>query len=372
MPSKRKYKVLCVAGARPNFMKIAPLMREFSRNKSCFDVKLVHTGQHYDFRMSDIFFKNLNIPKPDIHLNVGSASHSIQTARIMGAFEKVLIREKPQLIIVVGDVNSTLACSLVASKMNTKVAHVEAGLRSFDNRMPEEINRKVTDLLADFLFVSEKSGLRNLKKEGIASEKIHFVGNIMIDTLLFNLPAIDKSNIIKRLRLRQHSYAVMTLHRPSNVDLKKPLSEIYEILKSIPEDIKIVYPIHPRTRKMIKAHKFMDKFEGLDNLIMIAPLGYTDFIKLVKGSRFIMTDSGGIQEETTVLKIPCLTLRENTERPITIQQGTNRLVGRNRQKIARYINTVLKTKTCKSLRPEYWDGRTAKRVVRILKDRCIY
>jgi UDP-N-acetylglucosamine 2-epimerase (non-hydrolysing) len=359
-------RVIIVAGARPNFMKIAPLMREFKNHKTHFTTLLVHTGQHYDFEMSEVFFQNLGIPEPDIHLGVGSASHTVQTARIMVAFEKVVLREKPDLVIVVGDVNSTAACSLVASKLNVKVAHVEAGLRSFDRSMPEEINRIVTDSLSDFLFVSERSGIRHLKNEGVNSKKVHFVGNVMIDTLLSNIGAINKSNILKKLHLNKKKYCVMTLHRPSNVDSQKNLAEIYDILESVSQRIKIIYPVHPRTKKMIRTHKFLSKFEILDNLVMLEPLGYSDFINLVKESSFVLTDSGGIQEETTVLKVPCLTMRENTERPVTIKKGTNYLVGRNKGKIIRHVRDILKGKNKKVDIPEFWDGKTAKRILEVL------
>jgi UDP-N-acetylglucosamine 2-epimerase (non-hydrolysing) len=362
-------KVIVIAGARPNFIKIAQLMRELKMNKDSFDTLLVHTGQHYDFDMSEVFFKNLKIPKPDIFLNIGSASHAVQTARIMSAFEKVIIEQKPDLVIVLGDVNSTLACSLVASKLGIAVAHVEAGLRSFDRAMPEEINRIVTDALSDYYFVSEKSGVRNIEKEGINSGQIHFVGNIMIDTLLLNIDKIKKSDILTKLGdggIKPRNYSVLTLHRPSNVDSEKSLAEIYDILLSVSRKINIVYPVHPRTRKMIETHNFLDKFKSLKNLVMTEPVGYIDFIKLVKESVFVLTDSGGIQEETTVLKVPCLTMRENTERPVTVKEGTNILVGRNKRKIVSAVNKILQGKWKKSDIPEFWDGKTAERIVEIL------
>lgn len=365
----KKKKVIIVGGARPNFMKIAPLMSAFKRHKDCFDVQLVHTGQHYDFEMSEIFFQNLKIPKPDIYLNVGSASHAVQVAKIMIAFEKVILKERPNLVIVVGDINSTLACSFVASKLNVKIAHVEAGLRSFDNTMPEEINRKVTDSLSEYLFVTEKSGLRNLKKEGIKIDRIYFVGNIMIDTLLSNMKLINKSDIVRRLNLSRRKYCIITLHRPSNVDSKKSLLEIYDILEAISRQIRIVYPIHPRAKKMLKKHKFLNKFKDLDDLAIIEPLGYIDFIKLVKDAKFVLTDSGGIQEEATVLRVPCLTMRENTERPITIEKGTNCLVGRDKAKILHCARSILKDKTKRTYIPKFWDGKTSKRIVKVLLDK---
>jgi UDP-N-acetylglucosamine 2-epimerase (non-hydrolysing) len=360
-------KIIVVAGARPNFMKIAPLMKEVKKNRDYFDVKLVHTGQHYDYKMSEVFFQNLNIPRPDVYLNVGSGSHALQTAKIMIEFEKVILKEKPDLVIVVGDVNSTLACSLVASKLNIKIAHVEAGLRSFDRTMPEEINRIVTDSISNYLFVSELSGIKNLKREGINSGKMHFVGNIMIDTLLSYLKVINKSDIVNQLNVIRNKYCVMTLHRPSNVDSNESLSEIFNILKTIAKRVQIVYPIHPRTLKMIRMHGFLKRFQGLNNLMMVEPLGYVDFIKLVKDSLFVMTDSGGIQEETTVLNIPCLTMRENTERPATVKVGTNHLVGRKHKEIEKNLHNILNGKMKKGSVPELWDGKTAKRIVTILK-----
>jgi UDP-N-acetylglucosamine 2-epimerase (non-hydrolysing) len=367
-------RVAVIAGARPNFIKIAPLMSELKKKKVLFETLLIHTGQHYDFTMSEIFFRNLKIPEPDIFLNVGSASHAVQTSKIMTAFEKVILREKPDLIIVVGDVNSTLACSIVAAKLNIKIAHVEAGLRSFDRTMPEEINRIVTDSLSDYLFVSEESGVRNLHREGVNPQKVYFVGNIMIDTLMSNIKKIDKSDILNRVplktgdsNLKAGSYSVMTLHRPSNVDSEGSLSEVYDILEAISEKIKIVYPVHPRTKKMIKTLKFLNKFEELDNFVMIEPLGYIDFIKLAKESSFVLTDSGGIQEETTILNIPCITMRENTERPVTVREGTNYLAGRDKNKIMRLLNTVIRGKAKESKNPKFWDGKTSGRIVKVLK-----
>ena len=371
-----KKKIMLIAGARPNFVKIAPLLRELNKYKKHFSTVLVHTGQHYDFTMSEVFFRDLNIPKPDIYLNVGSGSHAFQTAKIMMAFEKVLLQEKPYLVVVVGDVNSTVACSLVAAKFNIKIAHVEAGLRSFDRTMPEEINRVLTDALSDYLFVSEKSGLKNLNKEGVSSEKVFFVGNVMIDSLMANAIKINRSSILKCLFNQKGQsgeqfppYAVITLHRPSNVDSIQALSEIYTILKKVSGHIKIIYPIHPRTIKMIQMHKYLQEFERLKNLKMIAPLGYIDFIKLVSSAAFVLTDSGGIQEETTVLGIPCLTMRTNTERPITIKKGTNHLVGRDVNNILEQIKLILNGKAKKGAVPELWDGKSAERIINIVLKR---
>jgi UDP-N-acetylglucosamine 2-epimerase (non-hydrolysing) len=359
-------KIMIVAGARPNFMKIAPLLKEFGNYKDQFHVMLIHTGQHYDFEMSESFFQDLEIPVPCVHLEIGSETHAVQTANIMTAFETLLHKERPELVVVVGDVNSTLACSLVATKMNIKVAHVEAGLRSFDRTMPEEINRIVTDSISDYLFVSEETGCVNLEKEGVNRGKVHFVGNVMIDTLLSNMPKIDKSSILKTHSLQPKNYAVLTLHRPANVDTRESLLEIYEILKTTAGRIKIVYPVHPRTKKMMERHALLESFAGLDNFLMVNPLGYIDFLHLVKNSKFVLTDSGGIQEETTLLKVPCLTMRENTERPVTINEGTNILVGRNKSKVLEIVDTVLARHVNGSKVPQFWDGKTARRIVKIL------
>lgn len=348
-------------------MKIAPLMRAFRASKEDFQVTLVHTGQHYDIQMSEVFFKELGIMKPQISLEVGSGSHAQQKAKIMMAFEKVVLKKKPDLVVVVGDVNSTIACSLVAAKMDIKIVHVEAGLRSFDRGMPEEINRIVTDSISDYLFVSEEDALANLAREGVPASKIFHVGNVMIDTLKSSLPRLTRSQVLDRNGLQPKTYAVVTLHRPSNVDTREALAETYEIFKAVTAKIAVVYPIHPRTRKMIEKHRFTRRFEELPNLKLIDPLGYIDFMRLVRDSRFVLTDSGGIQEETTILKVPCLTMRENTERPATIKQGTNVLVGRDLGKIVEAVDQILAGKFKKGRTPRYWDGRTAERIVRILK-----
>ncbi|MCM8812332.1 MAG: UDP-N-acetylglucosamine 2-epimerase (non-hydrolyzing) [Candidatus Omnitrophica bacterium] len=359
-------KIMVVAGARPNFMKIAPLMREFRKVRRQVEVLLVHTGQHYDYQMSEVFFKDLDIPTPDIYLEVGSGSHAVQTAKIMLEFEKVALAHKPDCVIVVGDVNSTVACSLVATKLNIRMAHVEAGLRSFDRRMPEEINRLVTDAISDYLFVSETSGMKNLKKEGVPAKKYFYVGNVMIDTLLAHLPKINRSRILSALNLQPRGYCVLTLHRPSNVDSKEALEQIAGILRQIPAQVKLVWPIHPRTKGKISEHKLDAVFQSLENLILVEPQGYVDFVRLVKDARFVLTDSGGIQEETTFLKVPCLTMRENTERPVTITEGTNILVGRDLKKISRSMRAILQGKVKQGKTPKFWDGKAAVRIVKIL------
>ena len=357
-------KIYLVAGARPNFIKIAPLIKEL--NKTNIEYKLIHTGQHYDYNMSKIFFDDLRIPEPDIHLNVGSASHAVQTAKIMIEFEKVILKERPLLIVVVGDVNSTLACSLVAKKLNIKIAHVESGLRSFDQKMPEEINRILTDQISDFLFTSEPSAEVNLKREGIDQNKIYFVGNIMIDNLLINLKIAKDLNSYKRYDLEKNQYALITIHRPSNVDTKENLNEIIKMLNYIEERIKIYFPIHPRTRKKLKEFNLENKLTK-SNIILSEPVGYLDFLNLMINSKMIITDSGGIQEEASYLKVPVLTLRKNTERPITIEKGTNEIIGNNFEKFKKYINDILSNKYKKGQNIEKWDGKTAKRIIGIIK-----
>ncbi|MFA6350332.1 MAG: UDP-N-acetylglucosamine 2-epimerase (non-hydrolyzing) [Candidatus Omnitrophota bacterium] len=360
-------KFIIVAGARPNFIKIAPLIACLKKYPSVRPI-LVHTGQHYDFELSRIFFRDLDIPEPDINLNIGSAPYAQQISRIKNAFEKVLLKVKPDLVIVAGDVNSTLACSMAASRLNIKLAHIEAGLRSFDLTMPEEINRRLTDGLSDYLFVSEKSGLVNLRNEGIEKEKVFFVGNIMIDALVSNMGKIDRSRIFKQIFADSGvlPYGVLTLHRPSNVDSKKALLRIVGILKMACKNIKLIYPMHPRARSMIRKFKLERVFGSIPDLCVIEPLGYADFLHLVKYAEFVMTDSGGIQEEATVLKVPCLTMRKNTERPSTVREGTNVLVGLDKGSIRSCLGKILKDKWKKSKVPALWDAKTAERICRIL------
>lgn len=359
---KKKIKILSVVGARPNFIKIAPLLNEMKKYSQIKSV-LVHTGQHYDFKMSGIFFKDLNIPRPDYNLGIGSGSHAEQTGKVMIALEKVCLKEKPDLIIVLGDVNSTLAAGLTASKLYIPVAHIEAGLRSFDRKMPEEINRVLIDQISDLLFVSDPSGVSNLVREGVSHKKIFYVGNIMIDSLKTSKPKIAESKILSTLNLQKKKYAVLTLHRPSNVDNKKTFEKIINILNKVQEKTKIIWLLHPRTKQRIKEFAFNKKISKLDT---IKPLGYIDTLCLISNSCLVMTDSGGIQEETTILKIPCLTLRENTERPVTIEQGTNILVGTNKNKILRQIKKILIGKGKKGRQPKYWDGKTSQRIMKII------
>lgn len=359
-------KIICVCGARPNFMKIAPLMRAFNGNVN-FKTLLVHTGQHYDAKMSHLFFDELNIPKPDVNLEVGSGSHAVQTAEIMKRFEPVVHDFKPDYCLVVGDVNSTIACGLVAVKLGVKLVHVEAGLRSFDREMPEEINRVLTDSISDLLFVTEKSGVDNLLKEGVSPDKIHFVGNVMIDTLLANRGKAEESNILEKLALQKKRYAVITLHRPSNVDDMNTLSKIISAFEVIQKDIKLVFPIHPRTKKNIEGSELHSRVAAMSNLILMEPVGYLDFLKLTANAALVMTDSGGIQEETTILQVPCMTLRENTERPVTVTEGTNRLVHIDTADILKHYNEIKSSdfKT-KGAVPKFWDGKAAARIVQII------
>jgi UDP-N-acetylglucosamine 2-epimerase (non-hydrolysing) len=356
-------KIISVVGARPNFIKVAPLHRAFLKHEKQLQHLICHTGQHYDVNMSEIFFEELELAKPNFYLGVGSGSHAEQTAKIMIEFEKVLLKEKPNLIIVVGDVNSTAACSLVAVKLGIKVAHVEAGLRSFDRTMPEEINRILTDAIADYLFVTEESGIQNLKNEGIDKGKIFFVGNCMIDSLIHYLPKIEKSDIVSRINLEPKKYIVVTLHRPNNVDEPSNLKEIFLQFFRLAESYKIVFPIHPRTQKVLE----IAGLTGIHkNILLIDPIGYIDFVSLVKNCALTLTDSGGIQEETTFLKVPCLTLRDNTERPITTILGTNKLIGTNYNNIYNEAASALQNIRTNSTIPPLWDGNAAERIAGII------
>jgi UDP-N-acetylglucosamine 2-epimerase (non-hydrolysing) len=355
-------KVLNIVGARPNFMKIAPIVREMRRREAEFRPLIVHTGQHYDEAMSDSFFRDLGIPAPDFYLEVGSHSHAVQTARIMMAFEPVVLAEKPDWVVVVGDVNSTIACALVCAKLGVKVAHVEAGLRSRDRTMPEEINRILTDAISDLLLTSSQDADENLRQEGIAPDKIKFVGNVMIDSLFYNLEQSKSSKARENLDLRDKDYAVLTLHRPSNVDEEKTFTGLLDALVSIAEKLPVIFPVHPRTRANIEKFGFAERVAN-SNIRLIEPLGYLDFMNLYSSAKMVLTDSGGLQEETTALGIPCLTLRENTERPITIELGTNQLVGTNAEKIKQAAFAILENSSKKDTKiPPLWDGHAAERI----------
>jgi UDP-N-acetylglucosamine 2-epimerase (non-hydrolysing) len=380
---KRNKKWLIVAGARPNFMKIAPLMhamKEHNNSNNAIVPVLIHTGQHYDKSLSEIFFDELGIPEPDINLGIGSGSHGEQTGKIMIAFEKVLIDQKPDLVIVAGDVNSTIACALVAVKLSIPVAHVEAGLRSFDRTMPEEINRILTDRISDFLFTPSRDADENLTREGIPADRIFFVGNIMVDSLKMILQHTHKSGIFSALdgilTGNNNDYALLTLHRPSNVDNREILERELISFKKISENIPVLFPVHPRTMKNIYDFGLSEMITWLDNnykmlhvnkskVYGLNPLGYLDFVALMSKSKVVLTDSGGVQEESTVLGIPCITLRENTERPITVREGTNTIVGSDPEKITAAVESAIANKY-KPVMPELWDGKTAHRIFDIL------
>lgn len=369
MMSSRPINVLHVVGARPNFVKVAALMHAMAAKKQVFQQTLVHTGQHYDPLMSDIFFHQLEMPVPDIYLDVGSGTHAVQTALIMQRFESVVLDRKPDWVVVVGDVNSTLACALVCAKIGVRVAHVEAGLRSFDRGMPEEINRVLTDQVSDLLLTSEEIAQENLLREGIPSQKIHFVGNVMIDTLTRLLPLTDGRSVLRDLGLdvdkQVKPFVLVTLHRPSNVDDPSVLLEIASALSALAKNITVIFPVHPRTRERFAG---LDQSMSLGQTQLIEALGYLDFLALERQAALVVTDSGGIQEETTFLGVPCLTVRPNTERPVTISQGTNRLVEPIAEKILAAAHLALeKTKTTPRQKPSLWDGHAAKRIVDVLR-----
>lgn len=370
------WRIVCVVGARPNFMKIAPLLREFAADGR-FDARLVHTGQHYDDKLSRVFFEDLRIPRPDIELEVGSGSHARQTAEIMTRFEPVLQQHQPHVVLVVGDVNSTAACAIVAAKFfrneafvtrfgrrrRPLIVHVEAGLRSRDRDMPEEVNRILTDAISDLMFVSDPDGMANLSAEGAPNERVHYVGNVMIDTLLAARHSADNSAILSVLGLAAGSYGVVTLHRPTNVDDVDELRTLLEDLESVARETTLVFPVHPRTRQRLTS-------AGIalgDRWKLIEPLGYLDFVKLIASARVVLTDSGGVQEETTVLGVPCITLREHTERPVTISQGTNQLVGRSRVAIERAYSRIDEVRVAARI-PDGWDGKSAARIVAVLAE----
>jgi UDP-N-acetylglucosamine 2-epimerase (non-hydrolysing) len=359
-------KIVNVVGARPNFMKIAPLIKEYAKHGDAIKVTLLHTGQHYDDAMSRVFFSDLGIPQPDIDLGVGSASHAVQTAKVMIGFEEQLLKLRPNLVVVVGDVNSTMACTIVAAKLNIRVAHVEAGLRSFDRTMPEEINRIVTDSLADLLFTTTEDANLNLTREGVAADRMFFVGNTMIDSLLSLRPRFESGGTKAKFGLNNEPFAFFTLHRPSNVDDRSTLTGICSAIGSIQQRIKIFWPLHPRTRNRLAEHNLMEVVTQMKNLIIADPLSYIDSMSVMAAASMVLTDSGGIQEETTILGIPCLTLRNNTERPVTITEGTNQLVGSAPERIVESAMEILRTGGKKGRTPKLWDGNAAERIVQVI------
>jgi len=359
-----------VAGARPNFMKIAPIVRALQARAGAFDFRIVHTGQHYDREMSDVFFDELGIPAPDFHLEAGGGTHAQQTAKIMVAYEEIVHKHRPDCVIVVGDVNSTLACSIVAKKMHIPVAHVEAGLRSGDMRMPEEVNRLVTDAISDWFFVTEPSGVENLLREGKARDHVHFVGHVMVDNLLYQLGRLDDADQAafesRGIKARFPRFGVVTLHRPSNVDDPAVLRGIVDALNEVARDLPLVFPVHPRTRGNLERLSVAMS----DRIVLTKPLSYMDFLNLWKDAALALTDSGGLQEETTALGVPCLTLRENTERPVTVDEGSNTLVGTNPARIVEAAReTLARPRAAQFRRPEFWDGRAAERIVAVLEER---
>ena len=365
-------KILVIAGARPNFVKVAPLLREMRKRRDMQAV-LVHTGQHYDQQLSEQFFADLSIEPPSYNLEVGSASHAVQTAEVMKRFEPIVTLEAPNRVLVVGDVNSTVAAALVAVKFGIPVDHVEAGLRSFDRTMPEEINRVLTDAIADQLFVTEESGVQNLLREGVAPERIHLVGNVMIDALEACRPRWQEADVLTRLGLDpKRPYAVVTLHRPSNVDRPETLARIVDALKQVSRRINILWPVHPRTKQALRGNgviRWIDMTASgsqEEGLLGLEPLGYLDCLAVMSRARMVLTDSGGIQEETTVLGIPCLTLRMNTERPITVTHGTNRLIGAGPDAIVSAAYEVLGRSPVARQRPPFWDGHASERIVDVL------
>jgi len=362
-------KILNIVGARPNFMKVAPLHRAFSKNP-LIESKIIHTGQHFDAKMSDIFFEQLELPKPHYFLGVGGGTHTEATARTMIEFEKVLKIENPDVVLVVGDVNATLACALVAVKEHIPVVHVEAGLRSGDRKMPEEINRILTDNIADYLFITEQSGVDNLKKEGILDDKVFFVGNVMIDSLVYYHQKSKTLNTMQELGVKSKEFMLVTMHRPANVDTPEGLKSILEIIEKASQHLAVIFPIHPRTRNNMEKFALTDKLKSIKNLILTEPQGYLEFLNLMDNAKLIITDSGGIQEETTFLQVPCLTFRDSTERPVTVELGTNQLLSDlNADTVYEKMTEILDGETKKGIIPPFWDGHTAERIAAILFDK---
>lgn len=360
-------KIISVVGARPNFIKIAPIDKALRKYRREVDHLICHTGQHFDERMSKIFFEDLGMPRPDYYLGVGSGSHASQTARIMLELEQVLLEEKPDLVIVPGDVNSTLAAALVASKMGIPIAHVEAGLRSFDKTMPEEINRIITDVVSEYLFVTEHSAMRNLRDEGVEDSKIFFTGNVMIDSLEAHYEQLEDHPLIGQLGLEKENYIVCTFHRPENVDHEKNLRALMSTLKRLSKERRVVFPLHPRTRKMLSTFR-LDR-ELPPRIQLTEPMGYIEFLALMRHAGLVITDSGGVQEETTYMNVQCITVRKNTERPVTIDVGTNHLVGTDMDKVEKVARDVLAGITKPGRIPEMWDGKAGKRIAEILVEK---
>ena len=359
-------KIISVVGARPNFMKIAPLHRAFKASGKINSL-IVHTGQHYDEKMSDIFFKQLELPKPDFYLGIGGGSHTYQKANVMLAFEKIINEEKPDLVLVVGDVNATAACSITAVKMGVRCVHVEAGLRSGDRTMPEEINRIITDSISDGLFVTEQSGIDNLKNEGVPDEKVFFTGNVMIDNLIYLQPKSRESNILTKLGVSKDEYVLMTMHRPHNVDNKKSLQDIIQIIKDVTLKKKVVFPMHPRTKNNLEKFELTDELKSIKGLTIEGPLGYLEFLSLMENATVIITDSGGIQEETTYLQVPCITFRDTTERPVTVDIGTNFLMkDLDPITVNKQFLDILDGKAKQGKIPPLWDGKASERIASIL------
>ncbi len=363
LSSQSERKITFIVGARPNFMKVAPIMKEFRRYPE-FRTRLIHTGQHFSPEMSDAFFRDLALPQPDEYLGIAPGSQTAQTAAMLLAFEKSFTENPPDLVLVVGDVTSTLAATLTAVKMSIRVAHVEAGLRSFDRTMPEELNRILTDSVSDFLFVSEPSGMANLRHEGVCEKKVFFVGNVMIDTLMTYREQARQSRVLETLGVQPGNYALATLHRPANVDDPDHLKAMTAMLTGIAERLPVVFPIHPRTEKAMQQAGL-----STQGLILTRPQGYVDFLRLMSDARLVLTDSGGIQEETTILQVPCLTLRDNTERPVTVEMGTNKLVGTDPRKATIAARDVLDHPPAPGRIPELWDGHTSARIVQTLAER---
>lgn len=359
-------KILNIVGARPNFMKVAPLHRAF-RQYPTFQSKIVHTGQHYDAKMSDVFFNQLELPNPDYFLGIGGGSHAQQTARIMLEFEQVMEAEQPDVVLVVGDVTSTIACALVAVKMHIPVVHVEAGLRSGDRRMPEEINRILTDSISDQLFITEQAGIDNLKREGVADDKVHFVGNVMIDSLVHYRRKAAETRTVEKLGLESGSYVLMTMHRPANVDAEAGLRSILQVVEDTARYKKVLFPIHPRTLNNLRNFGLAERLNAIPNLQLMEPQGYLEFLNLMEHAAIIVTDSGGIQEETTYLQVPCLTFRDSTERPVTVELGTNQLLADlNPETVHQKVVEILDGKAKKGVIPPLWDGQAAGRIAAII------